>query len=103
MIFDFTEISASHQQMFEVKEEMDMATGSPWARSGSNGLPESFFGPSKPPPRRGYSEATMLTGRRASGRVLEDKGETLVIEFYATGDKETVNRGDVELSFRSQR
>lgn len=66
-----------------------------------NGLASSFFGVSgrKPTEPRGYHEATLLSsGRR--GRVLENNGETMIVELYASGDKETVNRDSVKLLWR---
>lgn len=77
-----------------------MARGSPWAKSGANGLPASFFGPMSPQPKKGYNEVT-LRGRR--GRVLEDKGDTVVVELYATGEKETVRKEDVKIEWRETR
>lgn len=50
-----------------------------------------------PPKRKSYVEVTL--GAR-QGRVVEDRGDTLIVEMYATGDWEMVPRGDAQLAER---
>lgn len=73
-----------------------------WGRRGvGSGLPVSNYGimPS-PPAKISYQEATLLNGRR--GRVVEDMGETVRVELYATGECETISKHEVILSTRRQ-
>lgn len=55
-------------------------------------------GSGPPPGKTPYMEAT-VNGRR--GRVLEDKGDEIVVEFYMTGDKEIVRKSAAMISTRN--
>ena len=67
-------------------------------------LPGSFFGgASAAKPRSGYTEATLRGGRGRRGKVVANTEAGYVIEFYDTGEQETVSREDVSTQFRGTR
>lgn len=52
-----------------------------------------------PPPKASYHEATLRRGYPRRGRVIDEKGDALLVAFYATGE-ELVNKEDVTLAVR---
>jgi hypothetical protein len=50
-----------------------------------------------PIPKQGYFE--VLVGRRR-GRVLQNKGNGVLVEFYATGEREFVKEENAVVSWR---
>lgn len=65
------------------------------------GLPSSLFGGAPlaaQVQQKRKSIEVLFNGRR--GRVLEDRDDALLVEFYATGDQELVQRSEAELSER---
>lgn len=65
-------------------------------------LPSSFFGgAAAAKPQRGYTEATLRGGRGRRGKVIADAEDGYVVQFYDTGEQETVSREDVSTQFRA--
>lgn len=65
-------------------------------------LPVSFFGGAvTAKPKTGYTEVTLHGGRGRRGKVVANTELGYVVQFYDTGDQETVNREDVSTQFRA--
>lgn len=67
-----------------------------------NGLPESSFGLGIPKEKKGHYEAT-IRRNNSRGRIVEELGDEVRIYLYASGDEETLQRGDVSIYWKAER